>query len=287
LDDLSTGKEANLAASRDRVRFIRGDIRDRQVVDEAARGCEVVFHLAAIVSVIQTSEDPVGSFAINEAASLKVLEAARSARARRLIFASSCAVNGDDPALPKRETMLPNPLTPNAAHKLSVEHHLRVYQSLYGLETAGLRFFNVFGPRQDPSSPYSGVISIFMLKALNGQAPTIYGDGQQTRDFVFVGDVVQAMMLAASAHSAAGQVFNVGTGESVTVNDLWDRIASLSGTAIAPIRASRRAGEVLHSGSSIDLARECLKFVPRVALDQGLRETMDWYRSFLSSKKDR
>jgi len=278
LDNLLTGKEINLASSREKLEFTRGDVRDRHALDQAVTRCEVVFHLAAMVSVVQTTEDPIGSAAINETGSLQVLEAARSAGVRRVVFASSCAVYGDDPALPKREDMPPNPLTPYAAQKLAVEYHLRVYQSLYGLETVSLRFFNVFGPRQDPSSPYSGVISIFMLKALSGEQPVIYGDGLQTRDFVFVGDVVQALTLAGTSPSAPGRVFNVGTGESVTINALWDRIATLSRTNVAPLHAAPRAGEVLHSRSSIDLARERLQFAPRVTLDQGLETTMAWYR---------
>jgi nucleoside-diphosphate-sugar epimerase len=281
LDNLTTGKKANLSSNRGDVRFICGDIRDRNVLQDAAAGCEVVFHLAAIVSVVQTTKDPIGSAEVNEAGSLQVLEAARAAGARRVVFASSCAIYGDDPALPKREDMPPNPLTPYAAQKLSVEYHLRVYQSLYGLETAGLRFFNVFGPRQDPGSPYSGVISIFMIKALNGESPAIYGDGLQTRDFVFVGDVVQALMLASASPKAPGKIFNVGTGRSVTINALWQRIAALSGNDVKPIHLPRRAGEVLHSLSSIDLARQQLQFAPAVTLEEGLETTMGWYRTSL------
>lgn len=283
LDNLSTGREANLALSRERVRFIRGDIRDRNILDEAAAECEVIFHLAAVVSVVQTTEDPLGSAAINEAASLQVLEAARSARARRLVFASSCAVYGDDPTLPKREDLLPNPLTPYAVQKLAVEHYLRVYYLLYSLETVGLRFFNVFGPRQDPSSPYSGVISIFMMKALKGEQPVIYGDGLQTRDFVFVEDVVQALILAAASPSASGKILNVGSGQAVTINQLWEKIAALSATRTTPLHAPRRPGEVLHSLSLIDSAREYLQFAPRVTFEKGLEMTMDWYRKSLTS----
>jgi UDP-glucose 4-epimerase len=279
LDNFSTGNERNLASSRDRIRLIRGDIRDRGALDEAVDGCEVVFHLAAVVSVVQTTEDPMGSAAINETGSLQVLEAARSAAVRRFIFTSSCAVYGDEPTLPKREDMRPNPLTPYAVQKLAIEHYLGVYQSVYGMETVALRFFNVFGPRQDPSSPYSGVISIFMLKALGEEPPTIFGDGLQTRDFVFVSDVIQALTLAARSASSPGQVFNVGTGESVTINELWKKIAALSGTRSAPVRAPQRAGEVVHSRSSIDMARERLSYAPRVLLGAGLAETMEWYRS--------
>jgi UDP-glucose 4-epimerase len=281
LDDLSTGKEANLRSCRG-VRFIHGDIREGKALADAAAECEVVFHLAAIVSVVRTAEDPLGSAAINETGSLQVLEAARAAGARRVVLASSCAVYGDDPTLPKREDMPPNPLTPYAVQKLASEYYFQVYRSLYGLETASLRFFNVFGPRQDPTSPYSGVISIFITKAIKGEQPVIYGDGLQSRDFVFVGDVVQALTLTASSPLAPGKVFNVGTGRSVTINDLWRNIAVLSGTNGMPTHLPRRAGEVLHSVSSIKSIRDDLGFVPRVPLDEGLRVTTEWYRKCLA-----
>jgi UDP-glucose 4-epimerase len=286
LDNLSTGREANLGACRASVRLLRGDIRDRQAMEEAVKGCDAVFHLAAIVSVVQTTEDPLGSASVNETGSLQVLEAARTAGVRRFVFASSCAVYGDDPALPKHEAMPPNPLTPYAVQKLSVEYYLRVYQALYGLDAVALRFFNVFGPRQDPSSPYSGVISIFMNRALTGDPPTIYGDGEQTRDFVYVGDVVEALIAAATSPSAPGGVFNVGTAASVSINDLWGRIATLSGAAVSPLRVDRRAGEVLRSRSSIDLARERLGFSPSMDLDQGLLSTLEWCRGALPAKRE-
>jgi UDP-glucose 4-epimerase len=209
-----------------------------------------------------------------------VLEAARGAQARRVVFASSSAVYGDDPTLPKREDMPPNPLTPYAVQKLVVEYYLRVYQSLYGLETVGLRFFNVFGPRQDPSSPYSGVISIFMNKALNGEFPVIYGDGCQSRDFVFVGDVVQALIAAAKSPSAPGKVYNVGTGKSVTIGGLWEMIAALSGSRAKPANQPPRLGDIPHSLSAIDSAAADLGFVPQVSLESGLGLTLDWYRVF-------
>ncbi len=283
LDNLSTGKEDNLQSCRHSVRLMNGDIRDRSVLAEAASDCEVVFHLAAIVSVLQTVRDPIGSVAVNEAASLDVLEAARSAGARRVVFASSSAIYGNDPELPKREDMRPDPLTPYAAQKLAVEYHLRVYQSLYGLETVPLRFFNVYGPRQEPSSPYSGVISVFMLKALTGGVPTIYGDGSQTRDFVFVADVVEAMILAATSSSAPGKVFNVGTGEAISINELWANISALSGVVRGPAHAPHRLGEVPHSRSSIESARRHLGFAPQVSLREGLEKTIGWYREFVAS----
>ncbi|MEW6681762.1 MAG: SDR family oxidoreductase [Nitrospirota bacterium] len=285
LDNLSSGKMANLGSSAGHVHFIHGDIRDRKTLAQAAAGCEVVFHLAAVVSVVQTTEDPIGTAAINEAGSLHVLEAGRAAGARRVVFASSCSVYGDEPTLPKREDMRPRPLSPYAVQKLAVEHYLRVYQSLYGLETVSLRFFNVFGPRQDPSSPYSGVISIFIVKALTGEQPVIYGDGLQTRDFVFVGDVVQALILAAHSPSAPGRIFNVGTGQSVSINGLWATIASLSGGSAKPVHAPQRPGEVQHSLAAIDFAREHLQFAPLVSFEKGLEMTMRWYRKSLTSRE--
>jgi UDP-glucose 4-epimerase len=278
LDNLSSGKQANLDALADRIRFIRGDIRDPAALEAAVAGSEVIFHLAAVVSVPKTAEDPLGSAAVNETGSLQVLEAARAVKARRLVFASSSAVYGDEPTLPKREDMPTRPLTPYAVQKLAVEHYLRIYQSLYGLETAGLRFFNVFGPRQDPSSPYSGVISIFMTQALKGEPPVIYGDGRQSRDFVFVGDAVQALISAAQAPSAAGKVFNVGTGTAVTINALWQLIAALSGSGATPVHGPPRPGDVPYSVAAIDSARADLGFAPRVSFEKGLKLTMDWYR---------
>jgi nucleoside-diphosphate-sugar epimerase len=189
-----------------------------------------------------------------------------------VVFASSSAVYGDDPALPKREDMPPKPLTPYAVQKLVVEYYLRVYQSLYGLETVGLRFFNVFGPRQDPSSPYSGVISIFMNKALKGESPLIYGDGRHSRDFVFVEDVVQALISAAKSSSAPGKVFNVGT---------------LSGSVAKPVNQPPRPGDIPHSLSAIDAAAADLGFLPRVSLESGLRLTLDWYRGSTSAIRKR
>ena len=285
LDNLSRGNESNLLACAGQLHFIHGDIRDRRAVETAVAGCEAVFHLAAVVSVPQTTEDPIGSAEVNEAGSLNVLEAARRNAVRRFVFASSSAVYGDDPNLPKCEDMPPKPLTPYAVQKLAVEYYLRVYQSLYGMETVGLRFFNVFGPRQDPSSPYSGVISIFMTRALNGEPPVIYGDGCQSRDFIFVGDVVQALVSAARSPSAPGKVFNVGTGRSVTINGLWETVATLAGTASQPVHGPLRPGDVPHSVSAIDSARADLGFAPGVSFEKGLAMTMDWYRQSAHKKR--
>ncbi len=279
LDDLSSGNERNLPASAGGLRFIRGDIRDRRAVADAVADCEAVFHLAAVVSVPKTTQDPVGSADVNETGSLNVFDAARRAGARRLVFASSSAVYGDDPRLPKREDMAPKPLTPYAVQKLAVEYHARVYSGLYGLPSVSLRFFNVFGPRQDPSSPYSGVISIFMTQALTAGVPVIYGDGRQSRDFVFVGDVVQALIRAANSQGGSGKVFNVGTGRSVTISALWEVVAALSASSAKPVHAPARPGDVPHSVAAIDAARTDLGFVPQVSFEKGLELTIAWYRS--------
>jgi len=278
LDNLVSGHESNLASVAGRIRFVPGDIRDRAVLERSIAGCEVVFHLAAVVSVPLTTEDPLGSAAVNEIGSLQVLEAARQAGVRRVVFASSSAVYGDDPAVPKREEMTPRPLTPYAVQKLAAEYHQKVYTSLYRLEAVSLRFFNVYGPRQDPGSPYSGVISIFMTRALSGMPPVINGDGLQTRDFVFVGDVVQALVSGATSPGAVGRVFNVGTGRSVSINDLWRTIARIAGTKVKPSRGPARPGDVPHSLSCIELARTYLQFAPLVELEEGLGHTMEWYR---------
>ncbi|MBI5579324.1 MAG: SDR family oxidoreductase [Deltaproteobacteria bacterium] len=284
LDDLSSGHASNLEAVAGGITFMRGSICDRETVAKAAAGCEVVFHLAAVVSVPKTVDDPLGSAAVNETGSLNVLEAARGARSQRVVFASSSAVYGDDPGLPKREDMPPKPLTPYGVQKLAVEYYLRVYNSLYGLEAVSLRFFNVFGPRQDPSSPYSGVISIFMNKALTGERPAIYGDGRQSRDFVFVEDVVQALISAAKSSSAPGKAFNVGTGKSLTISGLWEVIAALSGSGVKPAIQPPRPGDIPHSLSAIDSAAADLGYVPRVSLESGLGLTLDWYRGSTPKK---
>lgn len=278
LDNLSSGSKANLEAAAGRVRLLEADLRDPAAVADAVAGCEVVFHLAAVVSVPKTVDDPLGSAAVNETGSLQLLEAARAAGARRVVFASSSAVYGDDPTLPKREQMPPKPLSPYAVQKLAVEHYLKVYNDLFALETVGLRFFNVYGPRQDPSSPYSGVISIFMARAMDGTPPTLHGDGSQTRDFVYVGDVVRALIAAAGVGAAPGRVFNVGTGGGVSIRRLWEVIALLSGSTCDPAYGPPRAGDVPHSVSAIDAAREVLNFSPCVGLDQGLGLTLTWFR---------
>jgi len=279
LDNLSTGHRSNIEHMGDRIDFVHGDIRDAELLDRVIDGCEVVFHQAAVVSVTQSVEDPPHSCEVNDLGTVRVLDACRRAGVRRVVMASSSAVYGDDPRLPKTEDMAPMPLSPYAVQKLTGEFYASVFGQLYGLETVCLRYFNVFGPRQDPSSPYSGVISIFMTKAAAGQAPTIYGDGGQTRDFVYVKDVVRANLAAAGKPEAAGKVFNVGRGESIRIRDLWDRIGEIAGIDLPPAFAPPRPGDIRDSVSDIAAIRRELRFAPEVGLRQGLEKTLSWVRS--------
>lgn len=283
LDDLSTGRIENLSQAGGKIDFIKGDIRDTHTVLKTAQGCEAVFHLAAMVSVPQTVADPLLSSTVNIMGTATVLEAARRQNARTFVLASSCAAYGDDPQQPKTEQMPTIPLSPYALQKLTAEQYMSLYHRIYGMGAVSLRFFNVYGPRQDPSSPYSGVISIFMNKALAGEPPTIYGDGEQSRDFIYVTDIVRALLLAANP-AASGRVINVGCGRSVTVTQLWEKIAALADIQITAQYASARTGDILHSQAGIDLARQLLKFEPAVGLDAGLGQTLDWYKE---NQKDR
>lgn len=278
LDNLSSGHLSNLDSVKDKITFIQGDIEDDQTIERVTWGCDAIFHQAAVVSVTKTVEDPVFSARVNDLGAIKVLDAARKNGVRRVVMASSSAVYGDAPQLPKIESMIPAPLSPYAVQKLTNEYYAALYSKLYGIETACLRYFNVYGPRQDPSSPYSGVISIFMMRALKSEKPVIYGDGHQTRDFIYVKDVVQANLLAATSASAAGKVFNVGTSNSVEVNTLWKMVATLAQCTVEPEHEAPRTGDIVHSLSGIQRAKELLGFEPSVSFEQGLRKTFEWYR---------
>jgi len=281
LDNLSSGVLQNLEQFREYIDFKQGDVRDLGTLREIMSGVEVVFHQAALVSVPQSIEDPIEAAMVNDLGTLNVLESARHSGVRRVVFASSCAVYGDLPQLPKKEEMDTRPMSPYAASKLHGETYAKLYRDLYGLETVCLRYFNVYGPRQDPSSPYSGVISIFMDKAARGETPTIYGDGEQCRDFVYVADVVQANLLAAQRQNISSVVINVGTGKSVTVNSLWKNIAELAGVHGEPERANSRPGDIRQSVAEISQAHELLDFEPRYSLEEGLKLTWEWYRGRL------
>lgn len=278
IDNLSTGRLANLALHQDRLEFHEGDIRDFAAVRRLADGCDAVFHLAAMVSVPQTVAEPMTSSSINDAGTLAVLEAARQASVRRVVLSSSCAVYGDDPMVPKNENMPLNPQSPYAVQKLTNELYARLYRELYTLETVCLRYFNVFGPRQDPSSPYSGVISIFMTRAAENGRPVIFGDGSQYRDFVFVKDVVQANLRAATVPGVNGEVFNIGTGDFVRIDRLWEMIAELAGVHTAPVFQGPRAGDIRESVADIHKASRQLGFEPAVTFERGLKMTFEWYR---------
>jgi UDP-glucose 4-epimerase len=277
LDNLFTGKRENVP---DGARLVEGDVRDPTAVEGAAAGCEVIFHEAAIVSVPFSIERPQESHDVNIQGTLNVLQAARRVGVRRVVFASSAAVYGEEPTLPKREAMRPEPISPYAVEKLTGEHYLATFSRLFGVETVALRYFNVFGPRQDPRSPYSGVISIFVDRILAGQDLTFFGDGGQCRDFVYVGNVVDANLLAATrdARDVSGRVFNVACGARTTLLELAALIERAAGRAVGRAFAQPRAGDIKDSLADIALAREQLGYAPAVAIEEGLRRLVDHVR---------
>jgi len=284
LDNLSTGTLSNLEHVADRITFCKGDIRNQGAVMKAAKGCDVIFHQAAMVSVPQTVDNPLDSAMVNDMGTLHVLEAARKNRVNRIVLASSCAVYGDDPQLPKHESQNPKPQSPYAVQKLAGEYYARLYHDLYALETACLRYFNVFGPRQDPSSPYSGVISIFMTKAALRESPIIYGDGNQYRDFIFVMDVVKANLLAANIDDPGGRPFNIGTGSCISINRLWEMIRGMSNLDVEPKYEPSRPGDIRESIANIERAKSILGFKPEYSFSKGLEITFNWYNEMRMRK---
>ena len=285
VDNLSTGTVANLEAATAAARvagatgtpeFIEGDLADLAVAVRAAEGMDYVLHQAAIPSVPRSVADPIASNRANIDATLNLLVAARDAGVRRLVFAGSSSVYGDALEMPKREDMPARPLSPYALQKLVGEQYLALFTSLYGLETVSTRYFNVFGPRQDPSSPYSGVISLFVRAALDGTAPTIHGDGEQTRDFTYVSNTVDGVLRAAVAPGAAGHVINVATNGRVSLNVLWREVQRLLGTSLTASYGLPRAGDVRDSQADIDKAERVLGYRPTVTFEDGLRRTVEW-----------
>lgn len=270
LDNLSTGRLDNLAAVGRQIEFIQGDVGDAAAVQRAVAGAEVIFHLAAIVSVPHSMRQPVETELTNTVGTLNLLQAAKSAGARRLVLSSTCAIYGDEATLPKTEAMLPCPKSPYAVSKLAAEYYCQIFQEAFGLETVILRYFNVFGPRQDPSSPYSGVISIFVDRLAAGLTPTIFGDGQQTRDFVYVGDVVRANLQAATIPEATGQLFNIGTGRPTSINQLFEDLNHLFEVAAKPNYEPARPGDVVHSYADPSRAQTVLGWSAQVDLREGL-----------------
>lgn len=278
LDSLITGKRENLAHLSGKVEFIEGDIRNYEQTRAAVEGVHVVFHEAAIPSVPRSVAEPVLNHDANVNGTFNVLLAARDAGVKRVVYAASSSAYGETEVLPKQEQMLPTPLSPYAAAKLFGEYYCQVFTRVYGLETACLRYFNVFGPRQDPSSPYSGVISKFVTVLLQGQTPLIFGDGEQSRDFTFVDNVVDANLRAAEAPGAVGQVMNLGIGQRITLNALLAELQKILGTNLPPRYEAPRTGDVRHSLADITAARELLGYEPKVMLPEGLQRTVEWYR---------
>src|SRR5262245_5555743 len=278
LDNFATGKVENLVAVADEIELISGDVRDEAAVGRAVAGCEVVFHQAALASVPRSVEDPLSSHAACATGTLVVLHEARKAGVRRVVYAASSSAYGNQPQPKKRETDLPSPLSPYAAAKLAGESYCAAFWHSYGFETVALRYFNVFGPRQDPSGPYAAVIPLFIKALVSGQQPTIYGDGQQTRDFAYVENVAQANLLAAEASGAAGQVFNVGSGAAISLLDLLKELNAILGTDVQPIFQPARAGDVRDSLADISRAKKTLEYEPAVRFAEGLRKTVEFYR---------
>jgi nucleoside-diphosphate-sugar epimerase len=277
-DSLITGKRSNLAHIPG-VEFLEGDLADLEVARRAAEGCEYVLHQAAIPSVPRSVKDPLTSNRANVDGTLNVLLASRDAGVKRLVFAASSSAYGDTPTLPKHEKMPTNPLSPYALQKVIGEEYLRMFTRLYGLETVAIRYFNVFGPRQDPTSPYSGVISVFATALLENRSPTIYGDGNQTRDFTYVANVVDGVLRACEAPGASGEVINVATGGRISLNQLFEEMRKLVGATVTPTYAEGRKGDVRDSQADITKARELLGYEPSVSFEEGLKKTVEWYRA--------
>jgi UDP-glucose 4-epimerase len=278
VDSLITGKRRNLDHIPG-VEFIEGDLADLAVAVRAVKGVDYVLHQAAIPSVPRSVSDPITSHRSNIDASLNILIAARDAKVKRLVYAGSSSVYGNAATLPKREDMAPNPLSPYALQKLVAEQYCQMFTQLYGLETVTIRYFNVFGPRQDPGSPYSGVISLFSTALLDGRRPTIYGDGGQTRDFTYVSNVVDGVLRACAAGNAAGEVINVATGGRISLNDLLKTMNKLTGQSIEAIYEEPRTGDVRDSQADVSKAKRLLDYSPIVSLEEGLGKTLEWCRS--------
>ncbi len=281
-DNLSTGYRHNLeaiGAGVERLEFLEGDLADPAFAARAAEGMDLVFHQAAIPSVPRSVKDPAGSNRANIDASLNILIAARDAGATRVVYAGSSSAYGDTPTLPKREDMTPDPRSPYALQKLVAEQYCSLFTRLYGLETVTIRYFNVFGPRQDPTSAYSGVISQFAKAMLDGRSPTIYGDGGQTRDFTYIDNVVDGVLRAADAPAASGEVMNVATGGRISLLELFAEMKRITGADVDPVFADAGAGDVRDSQADISKAKRLLGYEPVVPFEEGLARTIEWYRA--------
>jgi nucleoside-diphosphate-sugar epimerase len=285
IDDLSTGHRENVDEIGGDVDFIQASVADRKALGRALEDVELVFHEAAIPSVPRSVAEPVETHEASVNATFSLLLAARDQKVRRLVYAASSSAYGDQPELPKREDMRPDPLSPYAVAKLVGEYYCQVFSRVYGLETVALRYFNVFGPRQDPGSQYSGVISRFIDASLNEKQPMIYGDGEQSRDFTYISNVVDANLKAAESNSAIGHVINIANGERVTINEVFEMVKKLTGREnLRAEYAAPRAGDVRDSLADLDRARSMLAYTPQVGLEDGLRLTIDWWTNSRFSK---
>lgn len=280
-DNLSTGTRDNLAHLGSKVELIEGDLLDRDAVDQAVSDVDVIYHQAALASVPRSVAKPMDTNAACVTGTLNILDAARLAKVKRVIYAGSSSAYGNQPFMSKREGDVPMPLSPYAAAKLAGENYCRAFHATYGLETVVIRYFNVFGPRQDPNSEYSAVIPIFVTKMLAGDRPTVYGDGLQSRDFTFIENVVAGNLAAEKAPDAAGRVFNVACGRQFSLIDLLASINNVLGTEIEPVFADPRAGDVRESLADISAAREILGYEPKVDFEEGLRRSIEYYRSLM------
>jgi UDP-glucose 4-epimerase len=280
VDNFSTGNKENITEISNQIDFRQADIVDLDAMHKACAGVDFVLHQAAIPSVPKSMLDPLGTNRANIDGTVNVLVAARDAKVKRVVYASSSSAYGDTPTLPKREAMTPDPISPYAVAKLAGEHYMISFYRCYGLETVALRYFNIFGPRQDPSSPYSGVLAKFITQMLRGQQPTIFGHGEQSRDFTYVDNAVEANLLACNAPSAkaAGQVFNVATGRRVTLNETFKALQALTSYRGEPKYGPERGGDIKHSLADISKAEAALSYKPKVHFEEGLRRTVEWYR---------
>ena len=279
LDDLSAGKEENLAEIRNKITIVKGSITDLETIQKACHQADFVIHLAARTSVPRSVKDPIESNRINVDGTLNVLVAARDNKVKRVVLAASSSAYGETPTLPKVESMQPKPISPYGVSKFVGELYAQTFGRCYGLETVCLRYFNIFGPRQDPDSPYSGVLSRFSTAFLDGTQPIVFGDGNQTRDFTFVENAVQANLLACEAAGAAGNVFNIGTSHSISLNQTLELLSRISGKTLKTIYEPPREGDIRDSLADISKAREVLGYEPTVFFEEGLQRTFDWYRT--------
>jgi nucleoside-diphosphate-sugar epimerase len=281
IDNFATGRRANLTEVLDRIDFREGDLLDLEAAHRACEGVDFVLHQAAIPSVPKSVVDPLASNRANVDATVNLLVAARDAKVKRVVYAASSSAYGDTPTLPKHEAMTPNPISPYAVAKLASEYYMTSFYRCYGLETVSLRYFNIFGPRQDPSSQYSGVLAKFSMLMLRGEQPAIYGDGEQSRDFTYIDNAVSANLLACTAPGpeCAGRTFNVATGRRVTLNETFEALKKLTGYEGTVKYGPERSGDIKHSLADITLAQKHLGYRPLVDFEEGLRRTVEWYQS--------